>query len=154
MIQTKEEFVCGIYPRKKIDWNKAKSAMMQGIDVEQLQRASTDFLFEPSKNNQPNEKGLIEILRAGTGMMMIHRNVFKKLEDKVNSFRLDTPIINSMTFEKEHDYKEYFYTSIDPETKNFLHEDYNFCKLWIDNGGKIYGAPWVFLKHAGMHVFG
>jgi hypothetical protein len=154
MIQTNEDFVCGIYPRKKIDWTKVKEAVYRGVSIENLQRSSTDYLFKPSKNDKPNAKGLIEIERAGTGMMLIHRKVFEKLKDKVASFKLDVPIINNMKFDNDHLYKEYFFTSVDPDTKEFTHEDYNFCKLWIDSGGKIYGAPWVFLKHAGMHVFG
>jgi hypothetical protein len=34
-----------------------------------------------------------------------------------------------------------------------LSEDYQFCKLWKESGGKIYLAPYVRVSHAGTYWF-
>ena len=87
-------------------------------------------------------------------MMLIGREVFEALSDKVGSFKLVSPVQSNIQFEQENEYKEFFYTSIHPETKIFMNEDFTFCNLWRENGGKIYGAPWVKLQHIGTHTFG
>lgn len=153
MMMTDKDIVCGIYPKKKIDWVRVKQLAMQNADAENLQGLANEYLFEPSENFEPDENGLVEIQRAGTGMMLIRRNVFETLKDKVNDFELVSPVQSNIEFEKDNKYKEFFFTS--KNQKNiFLNEDFSFCNLWRENGGKVYGAPWVRLKHIGNHVYG
>lgn len=154
MIQTNRDFVCGIYPKKKIDWDKIRLLAMQGVKAENLQAMANEYLFEPSNSMEPDEQGLVEIQRAGTGMMMISRKVFETLSDKVGDFSLVSPVQSNVKFEKDNKYKEFFYTSKHPTTNIFMNEDFTFCNLWRENGGKIYGAPWVRLQHIGNHTYG
>lgn len=154
MIQTGRDFVCGIYPKKKIDWDKIRLLAVQGVKAENLQAMANEYLFEPSNSMEPDEQGLVEIQRAGTGMMMISRKVFETLSDKVGDFNLVSPVQSNVKFEKDNKYKEFFYTSKHPKTNVFLNEDFTFCNLWRENGGKIYGAPWVRLQHIGNHTYG
>lgn len=154
MLRTKKDFVCGIYPKKKIDWDAVKHHAVMGIRPDQLQARSSEYLFIPSGDMVQDADGLIEIERAGTGMMMISRTVFETLSNQVQSFKLEAPVMSNVRFEDTEEYKEFFYTCVDPTTKIFLHEDFNFCRLWKETGGKIYGASWVALKHIGTHTFG
>jgi hypothetical protein len=154
MIQTKNDFVCGIYPKKNIQWDQVKDAVKNGISVDQLQTAGSEFLVIFDTKIPKTSEGLVEIERAGTGCMMISKKVFETLSDKVNSFRIESPVNSNVKFGQDEMYKEYFYTSTDPDTKIFLHEDFTFCKMWKETGGKIYGAPWVQLKHIGNHTYG
>jgi len=154
MIKTERDFICGIYPKKKIDWDKVKNFAMQGAPAQHLQGLANEYLFEPFENFDPDEEGCIEIQRSGTGMMMISRKVFETLSDKVSSFSLVSPVQSNVQFDQENKYKEFFYTSVDPKTNIFLNEDFSFCNLWRENGGKIYGAPWIKLQHIGNHTFG
>jgi hypothetical protein len=154
MIQTKNNFVCGIYPKKKINWEQVKSFALQGAAPSDLQSLANEYLFEPSSNALPNEQNLIEIQRCGTGMMMIGKTVFETLLDKVDFFNLVSPVQSNIKFKKEENYKEFFFTSKDPNNNIFLNEDFTFCDLWRSAGGKIYGAPWVKLYHIGNHTFG
>lgn len=154
MILTKNDFVCGIYPKKKIDWQKVSHMAMQGARPEHLQGLANEYLFEPVFGAVPNEDGLIEISRAGTGMMMIGRTVFEQLSDKVDTFNLVSPVQSNVSFEVDEGYKEFFYTSKDKEKNIFMNEDFTFCSLWKSVGGKIYGAPWVKLNHIGNHIYG
>ena len=127
---------------------------MQGTPVENLQAAANEYLFEPCADMTADEQGLVEIQRAGTGMMMIGRKVFETLLDKVGNFSLVSPVQSNVKFEQEEKYKEFFYTTKNPETNVFLNEDFTFCNLWRSTGGKIYGAPWVRIQHIGNHVYG
>lgn len=153
MIDTGRDFVCGIYPKKKIDWDKVRLLALQGCAADQLQSAANEYLFEPTESMEADSDGLVEIQRCGTGMMMIGRNVFESIIDKVSDFNLVSPVQSNIKFEKEEKYKEFFYTSKN-EHNVFLNEDFTFCNLWRSVGGKIYGAPWVRLNHIGNHVFG
>lgn len=154
MIRTQQDFVCGIYPKKKIDWDKVRLAAINGVPAHHLQSMSNEYLFEANGELVPNEEGLVEIERSGTGMMMISRTVFETVSHKIKSFNLVSPVQSNVKFEQDEQYKEFFFTSMHPETNVFLNEDFTFCNLWKETGGKIYGAPWVKLHHIGYHVFG
>lgn len=154
MIETKNDFVCGIYPKKNIQWNQIREAALRGVKVEQLPSYGSEYLVIFDKRQKETSEGLIEIERAGTGCMMISRKVFDILSDKVKTFRIEAPVDSNVKFGQNEVYKEYFYTSTDPKTEIFLHEDFTFCQMWKETGGKIYGAPWVKLKHIGNHTYG
>lgn len=151
MMKTDEDFVCGIYPKKSIKWEYLAEAMADGFSVDTIQKGLLDYLYVPVADADESND-LIEIERSGTGMMLLSRKVFEDLADKVPEFKLENKVDNVSSFDEP--IKEYFYTSIDPESKVYLHEDFNFCKLWKDNGGKIYAASWIELTHSGMHTYG
>ena len=113
---------------------------------------ASEFLVHTVGDGQPNEKGLIEVEKAATGMMLIKREVFEILSDKVGSFLLEDRLDN--VSEIGEPIKEYFKTMIEPETGIFLHEDFTFCRLCRDAGIKVYAAPWVKLLHIGTHTYG
>ena len=47
---------------------------------------------------------------------------------------------------------EYFATSID-KSGALLSEDYHFCELWREHGGKVYANPFVKLEHVGTYTY-
>lgn len=152
MITTKKKLVCGIYPKKNISWEAVYESVKNGAPAHLLPSLASQYLFLPTPDSEPNKKGLIEVERAATGMMLIHRSVFETLADKVGSFKLEAAQQN--VSEENDDIKEFFFTCPDPQTGIFLHEDFNFCRIWKETGGKIYAAPWVKLLHIGTHNFG
>jgi hypothetical protein len=153
MIRTNRDLVCGIYPKKNINWTQVHNAVKNGATPEQLPFYASEYLVIQTPDKEVTEDGLVEIERAATGMMMISKNVYNTLTDKVKSFNIESPTMSNIKFEQNESYKEYFYTSTD-DNGIFLHEDFSFCKLWKDNGGTIYGAPWVKLRHIGNYTFG
>ena len=93
----------------------------------------------------------VEIWNGGTGFMIIKREVFEKLADLVPTYNND---VNDLAGNiKADEIKEYFATSIEPGTNRLLSEDYHFCRIWREAGGKIYAAPWAHLSHVGTYVF-
>lgn len=155
MIQSQKEVICGIYPKKEINWRAVKEAMNKGIAEPQLKYCTGAFVVNLVDHqteatvplNQP-----LEVLNGGTGFMLIHRSVFEKLQSHVPTYLNDVNDLSGAIANKDEIY-EFFTTSIDPETKRLMSEDYHFCQAYRKIGGKIYAAPWCQLTHLGSYAF-
>lgn len=154
MIAADKDIICGIYPKKEINWGSVRAAIDRGEPDEKLQFNTGSFvvnLVGYDKQATISVSEPAEIWNGGTGFMVIKREVFEKLADKVPSYTNDVVDLGN-TIQRDV-IKEYFATSIEPETNRLLSEDYHFCKLWRDNGGKVHAAPWVQLGHVGTYTF-
>lgn len=158
LLSHEKDIVCGLYPKKSINWDLVKTAALAG--EENLSEFAASYVVNMVDNESMriDENNLVEIKHGGTGFMCIHRRVFEKLADKVLTYRENTLKING-EFAKNPDGSEQA-----PLTKNFfalsiaddglyLSEDYYFCELWRANGGKIYADFSVRLRHTGSHIF-
>ena len=94
----------------------------------------------------------LEIWAGGTGFMLIKRNVFEKMKEVVPSY-LNDVVDLSNAMEPRERIVQYFTESIEPGTERLLSEDYHFCRVWREMGGKIHAAPWVQLTHHGTYAF-
>ena len=155
MLEADKDIICGIYPKKEINWDSVKKAMDSGVPQNQLKSYTGSFVV-----NLVDYQGEVtvpvgqpvEIFNGGTGFMMIKREVFEQLSDKVPSYFNDVNDLNGQVGMRE-EIKEYFTTSIEPETGRLLSEDYHFCYIWRKAGGKVYAAPWCQLSHIGTYAF-
>jgi len=155
MLKADKDIICGIYPKKEINWQTVNQAMNNGVDKEQLKYHTGSFVvnlvgYEHEVTVPVNEP--VEIFNGGTGFMLIKRKVFEDLADKVPSYRNDVGDLSGQMQTAEQ-IKEYFATSIEPETNRLLSEDYHFCRLWRLNGGQVWAAPWAHLGHMGSYLF-
>ena len=154
MVDADKEIICGIYPKKEINWQSVKDAVERGVTVDQLKHHTGSFvvnLVEYSATvtvpiNQP-----VEIWNGGTGFMLIKREVFEQLANKVPTYVNDVTDLSGSI--KNDEIKEYFTTSIEDGTRRLLSEDYHFCNIWRKAGGKVWAAPWVQLAHIGTYAF-
>jgi hypothetical protein len=154
MLLADKDVICGIYPKKEINWGLVKQASDAGIPAEHLKLYSGSHvvnLADHAGHAEFNVAEPAEIWNGGTGFMMIKREVLDKLAPHVNSYINNMHDLNQVIVNDE--IKEFFTTSIEPETQHLLSEDYHFCRTWRDNGGKIYAAPWVQLGHVGTYLF-
>lgn len=147
MIQADKDIICGVYSRKEINWQGIQQAALSGIAAENLKYfAGTSFTKPIDPELGQDYDVPVEVEHGGTGFMLIKREVIKQLKDKVEHYidEYGEPIANL------------FETSLSkhPNGQNdLLSEDYHFCKLLRDNGGKVYAAPWVWLDHLGLHIY-
>ena len=154
MIEADKDIICGIYPKKEVNWHSVKRAMDAGVPNEELKWHTGSFVvnlvgYAGEVTVPVNEP--VEIWNGGTGFMLIKREVFEKLADHVPSYTNDvTDLAGNI---KADEIKEYFATSIEPGTNRLLSEDYHFCRIWREIGGQIYAAPWAHLAHVGSYVF-
>jgi hypothetical protein len=155
MINTDKDIICGIYPKKEINWGSVKKAIDAGVPENELKHHTGSWVvnlvgYENSVQVPINEP--LEIWNGGTGMMLIKREVFEKLKDTV-PYYLNDVVDLSGSIEQRERIHEFFATSIEPDTERLLSEDYHFCRIWRLMGGKIYAAPWMELGHVGTYVF-
>ncbi|MGI9136143.1 MAG: hypothetical protein ACR2JS_03665 [Candidatus Nanopelagicales bacterium] len=154
MLEADKDVICGIYPKKEINWGSVKRAMDAGVTDDQLKYHTGSFVvnlvgYAGEVTVPVNEP--VEIWNGGTGFMIIKREVFEKLLDKVPSYTNDvTDLAGNI---KNDEIKEFFATSIEPGTNRLLSEDYHFCRIWREAGGQVWAAPWAHLSHIGSYVF-
>jgi len=155
MLKADKEIICGIYPKKEINWYTVKEAMDNQIPNEDLKLYTGSFVvnlvdYQESVTVPVNEP--VEIQNGGTGFMMIKREVFEALKQHVPYYMNDVGDLgNTMQFREK--IYEYFATSIEEGTERLLSEDYHFCSIYRKMGGHIYAAPWAQLAHIGTYMF-
>jgi hypothetical protein len=155
MIRAEKDILCGIYPKKEINWHSVKAAMDRGVPFDQLKSHTGSFVVNLVNYvgevtvpvNQP-----VEIFNGGTGFMLIKRSVFDKLGESVPSYSNDVVDLGGKMKQSE-PIKEFFTTSIEPGTNRLLSEDYHFCRIWRETGGQVHAAPWCQLSHIGTYAF-
>lgn len=155
MLAADKDVICGIYPKKEINWHTVEQAVKNGVPQDQIKQYTGSFVV--NLTNYQNEVTVpvnepVEIFNGGTGFMLIKRKVFQDLADKVPSYSNDVGDLSGQLKGAEH-IKEYFATSIEPETNRLLSEDYHFCRVWRMNGGQVWAAPWARLGHMGSYLF-
>lgn len=155
MVKADVDICCGLYPKKEIHWHRVAKAVADGVPAEELKNHTATFVVNLVNNERLEVKmnQIAEISNGGTGFMLIKREVFEALADKVPEYTNDMYLATD-TVRTPKIIKEFFATSIDPDANNrLLSEDYHFCKLARQHGFKIHMAPWVELSHTGTYVF-
>jgi hypothetical protein len=151
MLEADRDIVCGIYPKKEINWDGVERAARRG--QESLQDFAGSFVVNAMTDTATTEAGgVFEVRHGGTGFMLIKREVFEALTPHVDTYRTDTNKDEHGNFVRPLTY-EFFKTSIDG-TGALLSEDYHFCELWRHHGGKVHAFPYAKLTHVGTHFFG
>jgi hypothetical protein len=93
--------------------------------------------------------GFQEVSKAGTGFLLMKRNVFEKLKSHpaVKQYK------NDIGLDPKYDQhlKTYFDTAV--RQNRYYSEDWTFCENWRDIGGKVYVDKRVLLRHSGAYVF-
>lgn len=152
LLSADKDIVCGVYPKKEVDWANVSRAARNG--QEELKDFGGAYVINFVGEHDDKEVpagGVFEVRHGGTGFMLIKREVFEQLKDKVPYYRMSTVKDQDGNFIKPLT-AEYFATSID-ETGALLSEDYHFCDLWRKHGGKIYANPFIHLEHVGTYVY-
>jgi len=154
MMDADKDIICGIYPKKEINWKTVDMAVKQGYPVESLRHFTGSMVVNlvdyQGEVTVPRDQP-VEVFAGGTGFMMIKREVFEKLKPVVNSYVNDVGDTSGAT--NADTISEFFPVFIEKETNRLLSEDYAFCKIARENGIKIYAAPWVQLGHFGTYLF-
>lgn len=149
------DVVAGIYPMKVMQWPD------QG-----LPRATTRHDYETNYTSYPfnpvgrgtrkvsefvDADGFIEVVEAPTGFMCIKRDVFLKLMAAYRHLQYTPDGPPGHPLEALH--WRFFDCTVDHETNRYLSEDFAFCRLWRDIGGKVYADSMSHLGHLGQHMF-
>jgi len=105
----------------------------------------------PNSEKDPNNPNMVEVANLGTGFMLIKRSVIQTLVDA----HPELHYADAIGLDPKFDPYKYalFDTSISEDTREYLSEDYHFCKLWRSHGGKIWADLSIKLDHTGYMKF-
>lgn len=148
----------GPYPKKCISWEKIKLAVDKGFaddNPNDLDKYVGDYVFNPKGGQReiPLNKP-VEVLELGTGFMMIRRKTFEEYAKAYPEQSYKPDHVRTEHFDGSREILAYFDCIIDPESKRYLSEDYNFCYHVTKMGMKNYLCPWIKLQHVGSYIFG
>jgi hypothetical protein len=141
----------GVYPLKMIDWDKARAAAK--ADAPDLLAASLGYVirFVPTPDHSVSiEGGMAKVAYAGTGFLLIQRQALQRLVDAHPELRAK---MGDMSDKLADEAVMVFETMIEPETGQYLSEDYAFCRRWQDLGGEIWADLEARLTHVGAAAY-
>ncbi|HEY9219022.1 MAG TPA: hypothetical protein VIO94_13300 [Phenylobacterium sp.] len=149
LLESGKPLIAGVCPLKRIDWDKARKAALAG--VQDLQKASVGYVlrFLPNPQNQVEvTDGYARVAYVGTGFMMIAREVVEAVAAAHPNLKVKMGDMSSaeevwMLFE----------TMVEPETREYLSEDYAFCRRWRDLGGEVWADVTPTITHVGRAAY-
>jgi glycosyltransferase involved in cell wall biosynthesis len=154
LIEKDEPFVCSPYPKKKYEFGNIKDmkpdvlARLSEQDiVSKLLKYNVHVSSKIGPYSRTITDGFMEIDRAGTGFMLIRRDVIEKM-------MLRYPELKYRSHDEgEKDYEDYLWRLFDctiDEDNCYLSEDFTFCDRWRQIGGKIWMDITARLTHTGI----
>jgi hypothetical protein len=112
-------------------------------------------VFNPLPGQTPNADGVVAVREAGTGFMMIHRDVFTKMRKAYpeNDFIRDGGS-GLPDGGMHHDWFEVgVKKDANGQNPRFLSEDWFFCQKWADMGGVTLMDTKICAHHIGQMVY-
>lgn len=155
---------------------RSKDPNLTEITPGDLEMVTGDYVFNAvAGTGQFNVGEPLEVMEIGTGYMMIKREVFLKWASQYPEQRYKPDHVGQPNFDGSRYIHAYFDCVIDRKRKitlvddvgdkkkgevldiggsdRYLSEDYTFCQLWRNMGGKIWLCPWMRTFHVGTYAF-
>lgn len=163
MVAYNKPIVCGAYPKKAVNWQSIIDAARNDSFEETaatIEGHSSNYVvnFEFNTDEEGNRlpqvqvvDNLIKLKDAGTGFMLIQKDVIQQMFDNHPELKYKNDINVGSQFEPF--MYALFDTMIDPESRRYLSEDYTFCRLWQMMGGDVFLDPRTGLNHVGHYTF-
>ena len=153
MIWYDHDICVGAYPCKSLYFDKVLK--LKSLGHPHPEPASYHYAInidqEAKQERIPN---CIEIKYGATGFMLIKRCVIEKMMVKYPDLHYINDVPNGKNGEISRDKIFCFFdTVICPKSKRYLSEDYYFCELWREMGGKIHLDLTVKLTHIGQYGY-
>lgn len=159
MLSADKDVVSGAYPKKSIIWDRLP-LVLPNTDPRNVQPKLYDYAIAWRAVSKEGEtmsiniqNGFTKIDFAATGFLMIKKHVLHQLVNKMPHLKYR----NDMKGYETPNNSEWFYAIFDcvihPVTKQYLSEDYAFCKRWLELGGEIWLDVTCNLTHIGTYPF-
>ena len=153
MLEADKDVIVAPYPNKRMDWAWQEFRITNDPEADYSMAGLTyNVVFENQDNGkstiQPDEKGLLRVRRAPTGMMLIKREVFKRLIGapypcRVKPYR-DVKDTKNMYG---------FFDVMTLKSNHRLGEDFAFCERVIAAGREIWVLCTANMRHEGASKF-
>ena len=156
-----KDVIVGAYPKKGVNWDHIRTGVRtdpnKPLTGDQVAALGSDYALNFKFSNKENKtvsvkSGLIELHDAGTGFMLIKRDVILKMIENYPELKYNNDVQMGGVDLKDNFYA-LFDTMIDPIDRRYLSEDYTFCRRWQAMGGEIWLDPSISLNHYGSFCF-
>lgn len=109
------------------------------------------FAINGKAGAKADERGLVEVVHAGTGFMLIHRSVFDQIRDAglAPEYNLGSNDPDVHTLKTSRAFFKSGVREVTPGNHIWLSEDYMLCHEWRNLGGQIFTDTKVALSHIG-----
>jgi hypothetical protein len=158
-----KDVVVGAYPLKVANYNNIENMALSAKEISEM---VTDYVINFEFDSEEDRAtgsvklhgDLLKVKDAGTGFMMIRREVLEEMidayKDEVSYIKDNKDLMPDGTVQNIPVVMyALFDTIIEPETRRYLSEDYTFCRRWQALGGKIWLDTKIVLNHIGTHTF-
>ena len=145
MIKANKGIIGGCVPMKGINWDKVR----QGAVLNHPDLSKLTGIFNINKlegHDMTDRDAPFQVKHIGTGFMLIRRDVFGDLAPHVGWYSNGGVTIGSEAM-------VYDFFKVQNVENELLSEDYNFCHMYREHGGKVWAAPWCELGHFGAYLF-
>lgn len=147
-LRADKDVLCGIYPVKNLDIEKLRSI---GKDVAEPEAVAASMLYAVKvMPGQKHQDGFIRVKYGATGFMLVKREVLTRLAEAYPELQYGNSFI---PVRHERRNCAFFDTAIDPETSEYLPEDYAFCRRWSAIGGEVHADLFSNFSHVGHYVY-
>jgi hypothetical protein len=152
LLDAQRDIIGGIYPAKRVHWDKAKRAFETGAKDPAAASYNYVVRFLPSPTNsvEVDEQGFAPVAYVGTGFMLIRREALRRITQAHPELKAKH---GDMAGLKIADAVMVFETMIEAETGEYLSEDYAFCRRWRDLGGEIFADFTTRFTHVGHAAY-
>lgn len=150
MLWHDKDVITGSYPIKSINWEKVEKLVKAGTPTGSLMPKSLRYVINPVKDRTGEvvvDNGALNIYDAGTGFMLIKREVFMRMIEEYPHLKFKDDTGSLSQEEKKWTYA--FFDSYIDDDGRYLSEDYGFCRYWQKIGGTIWVDPSIDMLHLG-----
>ncbi len=141
-----KDFVAAMYPVKKIDWTSQPDIHSRGEPADTAGLNYVGVLC--SGDDMKVENQFATAIYAGTGFQLIKRHVFEKLAAAHPELAFSNIHATISSTASGNNQFALFDPMIDPDTGEYLSEDFAFCRRWRALGGEI----WLDLRSQLTHI--
>ncbi|MDR3419270.1 MAG: hypothetical protein P4L83_24085 [Nevskia sp.] len=160
MLALDKPLTAAAYPMKDLDWNSVQRSALRGAAAAALPQAALNFVLNlvdedrQADGSVPVSDGFVRVSKAGTGFMLIRRDVFPPLIQRFPELRYENDIAGYNNPQTKGNFWAFFDTLLHPQTRRYLSEDYAFCHRWTQGcGGEIWMNIDTPLSHHGQYAF-
>jgi hypothetical protein len=155
MVEEDKDIIGAITPLKTINFEGVVKGALIQKSFDNISRLGGKYNFNATISDDIRQNILnnesFKVKRIGTGVMSIKRNVFEVLSKKVKKYIDDSP---ELRFKERYDF---FPVTIEYDEdlgdNRMMSEDYNFCNLWVKEGGDIYAKAGIVTGHNGYYKY-
>lgn len=152
LVALDKDVIAAPYAMKGINWERVHEAAMRGWPADRLHEVTGNPVCNWNRGDAVDFSKPQQVFETGTGMLMIKRSVFETMRQRLPGIEFIRTGQELRAF-KRNTATAYFLDGIDPVTRQFLSEDWWFCRQWNRLGGEVNLCLWMKTAHIGPYHY-